>query len=295
MAGDWIKMRVWIAKNPKVLAMTDYLSEQRTFINWLTDPVRASCKETCYEHVTPNVTRCVTVVGLLQVWGVSNEAGKRDGDDLILRHTTLSRIDEIADVPCFGEAMNYVGWAIEEDDEQGFTQVRLPNFLTNNVPVEDRTKASSAERQRRYRERKRQNPPGDDAEADSEPPQGVTSRVTSQSNDREEKRRVEKRKNTPPPPPEIPACLDTPEFRAAWGEWLSYRHDRRLTCRPQTLQKQLAFLAALGSASAAVVSVETSIRSGWQGLFKPDKPNGRAALDLFQGAREFDEGGRHDP
>lgn len=92
-------------------------------------------------------------------------------------------------------------------------------------------------------------------------------------------------------PPETPGVvlpreLETSEFRAAWTEWMDYRRDRRLSSRPQTLQKQLAFLAALGSASAAVSSVEQSIRNGWQGLFpvKHSGSNGKpdGGLDAFK-------------
>jgi hypothetical protein len=115
---------------------------------------------------------------------------------------------------------------------------------------------------------------------------------------REDKREEKSKGETPlnPPPP---LEIDTPDFRRVWEEWLTYRHDRRLSCRPQTLKKQLAFLAALGSASAAVESVEQSIRNGWQGLFESRGPagNSRAAKrsDLFSGVREFLEGGEHEP
>ncbi len=148
MAGNWIKMRVNLVRDPQVIAMADYLSEQRAFMDWLTHPVHQSCKSSCYEHITRNVTACVTVATLLQIWGVANDLGKRDGDDLVLAHTYL---DEIAGVPCFGEAMASVGWAIEEDDGR----LRLPKFLAHNIPTDDRAKALAAERQQRYRDNKR--------------------------------------------------------------------------------------------------------------------------------------------
>jgi len=190
MAGDWIKMRVCITRDPKVLAMTDYLAEQREFMDWLTDPVREKCDVTCYEHVTRNVTRCVTVVALLQVWGMANEVGHPENDDIVLRHATLDRLDEIADVPCFGAAMASVGWAIEEQTASGSLQVRFPNFLTHNVPVEDRQRTGAALRQRRFRERHRQDGPQNAPGEEEEPTSPVTLRVTLQSNAREEKRRV---------------------------------------------------------------------------------------------------------
>lgn len=159
MAGEWIKMRVSIIKDSKVIMMTDFLSEQRAFMDWLTDPVHRTCKESCYEHVTPSVTRAVTVSGLLQVWGLANERGKPDGADIILEYTRLITLDEIAGIPMFGAAMSLVGWAVEESGEyeEWVSSVRFPGFMTMNTPVDERKKASNAERQKNYRERKKDN------------------------------------------------------------------------------------------------------------------------------------------
>ncbi len=73
----------------------------------------------------------------------------------------------------------------------------------------------------------------------------------------------------------LPPGLDTLDFRAAWGKWVAYRHDRRLTTRADTLQEQLAFLAALGTAGA-IASVSEAIRNGWNGLFEPRARSARA-------------------
>lgn len=188
MAQDWIKMRVGLAKDPRVIAMADFLAEHRPFMCWLTDATRHTCKETAYEYVTRNVTVSVTVAALLQIWGVANEAGKADGDDLVLRHTRLDALDEVSGVPGFGDAMAYVEWAAEEECK-GKPCVRLPKFLINNVPAEDRAKKSAAERQRRYRERHN---------GESDANRNVTRDVTV--TDREDKRReeVKERKELPP-------------------------------------------------------------------------------------------------
>ena len=181
MAGDWIKMRVSLAKDPRVIAMADFLAEHRGFMGWLSDPVRATCKETAYERVTRNVTVAVTVSALLQVWGIANEAGKPDCDDLVMCHTRLDHLDEVCGVPGFGEAMEFVEWAAEEK-LNGKPCVRLPKFLINNTPAEDRAKKSNAERQRRFREK---HSATDNAESN------VTDNVTVTH--REEKRREEKK------------------------------------------------------------------------------------------------------
>jgi hypothetical protein len=276
MAGDWIKMRVWIARDPKVIAMTDHLATDREFMDWLTDPVRRRCQGSCYEHITRNVTRCVTVTGLLQVWGVANEVGRIDGDDLILRHTTIDRIDEIADVPCFGAAMRLVGWAAEELDAKGNPQIRFPNFLTNNVPTEDRQKRAAADRQRRYRQRH----------------SNVTRNVTKSRQRREEKKREE---NTSPLPPSgevasdpVPVALRTPAFLEAWSRWVAFRREIGKSLRPSTVVAQMKKFAAWGS-EVSVRSIDQSIANGWTGLFEPRGP--AAPRDLFAGQREFLEGG----
>lgn len=153
MAGDWIKMRVDIAKDPAVIAMADYLASQREFMDWLPGLVQQSSNTSAHEHVTRYVTVAVTVSALLVFWGVANNVGKPDGDDLVMRHATLDTISASAGLPCFGHALASVDWAVEEN-HGGKRSVRLPKFLINNIPSEDRSKRTNAERQARYRERK---------------------------------------------------------------------------------------------------------------------------------------------
>lgn len=83
----------------------------------------------------------------------------------------------------------------------------------------------------------------------------------------EEEGKKEK-KGTLLPEIEMPAPLDTPVFCRLWDEWISYRRECRLSMRPATLRRQLEFLNGLGL-EAAMESIETSMRSGWKGLFPP--------------------------
>ena len=190
MSGEWIKMRVSLAKDPAVIAIADHLAASRAFMDWLTNPVRRTCDKSAYEHVTRNVTVSVTVSALLQIWGTANEIGKPDGDDLILRHTRIDMLDEVCGVPGFGSAIASVDWAVE-CEWNGKTCVRLPKFLINNVPQEDRSKRSAAERQRRYREKHNAT---DNAQSNGD--SDVTRDVTVTH--REEKRREEQKiKNSP--------------------------------------------------------------------------------------------------
>ena len=207
MAGDWIKMRVTLAKDPRVIAMADRLAVNRGFIDWLCDPVRASCNETAYEHVTRNVTVAVTVSALLQVWGIANETGKPEGEDLLLCHTRIDHIDGVCGVPGFGEAMEFVEWAIEEVD-CGKYRVRLPKFLINNTPAEDRAKKANAERQRRFREK---------SNAASNGISNVTGNVTVTP--REEKRREEKKEQEEQKQEHLPPSSATKMATSLSKDW----------------------------------------------------------------------------
>lgn len=158
MAGDWIKMRVWLRKDPRVASMADFLAADRNFIGFLTDPTRHTCAN-AYEYITSDVTRAITVVALLEIWGVARERGDRVGDDLILKHCDLSTLDDICGTPSMGEALEYVEWAIQEDiqDRKGrpVSSVRFPKFFAENESPEDRYKKQHAEAQARYREKKK--------------------------------------------------------------------------------------------------------------------------------------------
>lgn len=266
MAGDWIKMRVSLAKDPAVIAMADYLAEQRVFMDWLTDPVRRHCDKSAYEHVTRNVTVAVTVSALLVFWGVANEVGKPDGDDIVLRHATLESVDGASGVPCFGDAMAHVEWAVEEENN-GKSRVRLPKFLINNIPAEDRGKKGNADRQRRFREKKALL-----GNADS----NVTDNVTVTH--REDKRRKEKKEQkaaTDVALPEVPDWVD----RDAWNGFVSMRRRERhpLTARAAKLIfAELDKLRGEGHAPNAVL--DQSTRNGWRDVF-PVKAAKKVAAD----------------
>jgi len=74
----------------------------------------------------------------------------------------------------------------------------------------------------------------------------------------------------------VPDALDTPEFHAAWGDWLGYRRERGLTLTPRTLTGQLRKLAELGPTEAAR-EIQKSMDNGWQSVVYESKgsTNGR--------------------
>lgn len=179
MADDWIKMRTDIYRDPRVCVMADFLLDPRGDLG---DYVGQHLQRDM--TVTRNVMRHAVVGALVATWGVFRRRGKRDGNDLIVNNVALSVIDDVADMPGFGDAMAEVGWVIES--EIGFS---FPRFFDEfNVDPTESSRAKNAERQRRYREKQAEK---------SKIPTTVQSNVTvgvthaPQSNVREEKRREE--------------------------------------------------------------------------------------------------------
>lgn len=176
MAGDWIKMRVDLYRDPKVCVIADALMDEGGELARYVNQIRQRDMT-----VTRNVTRNVTVGALVTVWGVMRHRGKRDGDDLVCRGVSIAVIDDVADLPGFGTAMASVGWVVETDKG-----IVFPAFFDEyNVDPNEKKASAAAERQRRYRERK---------QSESDVTRDVTRDVTVTH--REEKRR-EEIKDTP--------------------------------------------------------------------------------------------------
>lgn len=200
MAGDWIKMRVSLATHPKVMRVAEFLIEQPEFLGWSelaysvgSFPQPSQDDERRERHAALRVTRYITVCALLKFWGYANEhvsdCERIDGlwpDD----------VDEIAGVPKFFSALESVGW-VKFDAESAV--MFLPNFFKYNVSAGSRG-ATNAERQRRYRERKKGAEVTDSVTDES----NVTRNVTS--NAREEKRREDIK-------------LSSESFESFWSAW----------------------------------------------------------------------------
>lgn len=174
MAGDWIKMRTSLITSPKVNGIARILEQSSAVSRVLATGFNGPLSEI----VTRNVTRYVTVSLLLVIWGAANE----HTTDGIFHNADLSDIDDMVGVPGFGVAMESVGWASYDPENDC---VILPNFNEYNVSGDERRK-SGAERQRRYREKKSRN---------GNVTRDVTGDVTS--NEREEKIREDLKDKTP--------------------------------------------------------------------------------------------------
>jgi hypothetical protein len=185
MAGDWIKMRVGLTTNPKVMRLAECLLENGTYLEWSAlsygmggYPPMSDAEARAERHAALRVTRYVTVTALLRFWGYANEHIKGE----FVAGIFPADVDEIVGVPGFADAIEAAGWA-EFEPDGGMT---LPNFSEHNTSAGERS--SGAERQKRYRERKL-------GEAQSD---GVTSDVTRDVTvtHREEKNREEKKEKS---------------------------------------------------------------------------------------------------
>lgn len=172
MAGDWIKMRTDLYRDPKVCVIADaMMSRDGELARYVSQMNQRDMT------VTRNVTRNATVGALVTVWGVMRHRGKPFCGDLICRGVSISIIDDVADLPGFGAAMASVGWVVETDEG-----IVFPSFFAEyNVDPTEKKASASAERQRRYRESQKKK---------SDVTRDVTRDVTVTH--REEKRREEK-------------------------------------------------------------------------------------------------------
>ena len=213
MAGDWIKMRGGLLRNPKVIRMARVLLQHPAFREWFGVTRDASRDVTCdvtqRDDATSSVTArdvqhvpvvtMVTVGALLATWSSVNE---NVSDDATMRDATLFEIDAIAGVPGFGEALASVGWVEVLPNEEGLF---FPNFHEYNTVGKQRSAGAKtgAERSREYRDRKKNK---------TVTSRDVTKPVTRDP--REEKSREER--NTPPNPPTGGGGgVDSPERKKA--------------------------------------------------------------------------------
>lgn len=182
MAGDWIKMRVGLTTNPRVMRLAECLIDDASYMEWAgltygvaSCPAPSESEERAERHSALRVTRYVTVTALLRFWGYANEHVKGEFIAGILPED----VDEIVGVPGFAHAISAAGWA-EFDPRGGLS---MPNFAEHNTSAGERSGA--AERQKRYREKLKTSTNSDASRRD------VTRYVTVTH--REEKSREEKK------------------------------------------------------------------------------------------------------
>jgi hypothetical protein len=82
---------------------------------------------------------------------------------------------------------------------------------------------------------------------------------------REDKKSKEKKREVV----EIPAALDSPEFRAAWADWYQHRLDIKKPLTLTSTRQQIKDLESWGI-KRAIAAIRHTISKGWQGLRESD-------------------------
>lgn len=213
---------------------------------------------------------------------------------------TANAIDRRAGVPGFADAMAAVGWLVSTE-----SGVSLPKFDRHNGET---SKARALTAKRVASCKTKSNAKGNAPTVTSPLPNALP---------REEKRREEEntKKEEPPTPKgdgrkqpaavELPANLQTPDFRAAWDRWQQHRREKKSPLTPTSTRQQLKQMTAWGPARS-IEAIDNSILNGWTGLFEPKdstdaKHNGRSreqtryassidALARFAAAEDDPEG-----
>lgn len=88
--------------------------------------------------------------------------------------------------------------------------------------------------------------------------------------------------------PPLPVLLDTDEFRGAWTDYVAYRKQAKLRrLMPMSVRDQWVEMEGWGH-DEAIEAIRTTIRKGWQGIFKP-KANGTTHNGAAHGIRDRKE------
>lgn len=241
MAGDWIKMRCALTTDPKIAAIGAAWEKTQHFSRHLT------CDQWDDVTLSRNALRNAVTGALHAVWSAVNEHGENG----FVQGADEQWINDIVGVGEFADAMKSVGWV---DVSSG--GLLFPKFDSNNT--------CAAERQKKYRERKK---------AGSDVTRDVTRDVTERNalRPREEKRREEGIPHTLTPAREAdePTTLRTvaippgcsPALAEAIGRWQAWRlakDGRETDCI--RLEMMLAQARSAGWDDAKIVkSIEFSI------------------------------------
>ncbi|PVY83990.1 DnaT-like ssDNA-binding domain-containing protein [Pantoea ananatis] len=143
MCGTSLKMNALLKTHPKVNQIAAWLERKPDGCERL--DVSLDGQKSLL--LTRNVTRCITVTGLLSIWGAAKEYAPND----VFINADLSYLDVLAEFEGFGEAMAAVGWAVY-DAENHCVVLTTSDELEM---VKSSKPSAAAERQRRYRDKKR--------------------------------------------------------------------------------------------------------------------------------------------
>lgn len=143
---------------------------------------------------------------------------------------------------------------------------------------EYKSRLDNAERQTRYRRKRGGQPVSNGVSRESNTPSSSSSSPSGRK----------KEKPSPFIPQEIPASLDSPEFRQAWDKWCKHRVEIKKRMTPTHSAELLSELESMGTARA-IAAINFTVAKGWTGLQEPSNgvahdldPRGtRAAVDSY--------------
>jgi DNA-binding MarR family transcriptional regulator len=134
---------------------------------------------------------------------------------------------------------------------------------------------------------------GDSSECDHSrftshgPPQTVNQPVVNTEVVKTEKKKREPKPNLPETPAEWPEPL-----KAAWGQFVAYRRERRQPLTPTGAGRLMAKLSAWGP-NKAVAALNASVENGWQGVFEPkQQPSSSAKSFSLPTPKAAGDGGK---
>jgi len=117
------------------------------------------------------------------------------------------------------------------------------------------------------------------------PPESESQTETETEVETEKKKGKQRAAEAAPP---LPVLLDTDEFRKVWEDYTAYRKQAKLRrLAPMSVRDQWAEMEGWGH-DEAVEAIRTTIRKGWQGIFKP-KANGTNHNGAAPGIRDRKE------
>jgi hypothetical protein len=279
MAGDWMPMRIDLEDDIAVVALSSRIGH----------------------------TIGATIGALHCAWAWAN----RNTTDGRMPQITPKHLDERIQIPGFSEAMAAVGWLIIEPNALVFpkydvwnsnsAKARLVNTQRKKLSRERRASVSHFVGQMRdrcaTREEKRREENKEERQAATPPVGEVGSISLNEILDLSEQKAKPRKVKPPDKPPPLPKVLDTPEYRAAWDNWVAYRAQNNT--KPY---KPLGIAAAWNEHAEwgperAIAAIKHSMAKGYTGCYE-EKSFGRAngtggsAADARRAAKaatEYDE------
>ena len=249
MAGEWIAMGADLWTAPEVIRLAAFC-QQSVSIN--ADNNTQPCQHPVSIMSGRFGARCAALGCLYRIWSIIDI----HCDDGILTGYTTKDIDDEVGIAGFCNAMKAVGWL--DESPQGLVVPQFEKWFSRSA----KRRKLNATYQMESRIKRQQS----------------VSINADKMLTTEQKRTVQKNKKKPPTPlSEIPAELDTPEFRTAWTEWQRHRAEIKEPLTPTSISKQLKQFAEWGPARA-ISAIEHTIRKGWQGIREDDSrpANGHA-------------------